>query len=62
MKNNSFLLTFIKNGRATIIMQSEYIAQVQAKRLELQNDEMYRGGKFEVRTALSFKKNELSKC
>ena len=58
---NSFILSFVKNGRATIIMQSQYIAQIQSKRTEILNDAIYRGGRFEVRTVNGFKAKEVLK-
>jgi hypothetical protein len=51
----SFVLTFVKNGRAVVVFEHQMVQQVQIKKKELSTNPLYFGGKLQVRTHSGFK-------
>lgn len=51
----SFVLAFVKNGKAISVFEHQTVQQVQIKRKELSKDPLYFGGKLQVRTYAGFK-------
>lgn len=51
----SFVLTFVKNGRALVVFEHQMVQQVQIKKKELSKNPMYFGGILQVRTHAGFK-------
>ena len=51
----SFVLTFVKNGKAVSVFEHQMVQQVQIKKKELLKDPFYFGGILQVRTYAGFK-------
>jgi len=51
---NAYLLTFVKDGKATAIIQRDLVQDLQREKSKLKTDPKYRGGKFEIRTVKGF--------
>jgi hypothetical protein len=54
-----FILTFEKGGKATAIIQREFVQDIQRERTKLKTDPKYRGGKLQIRTIEGFKAKKL---
>jgi hypothetical protein len=54
-----FILTFVKDGIVTPIIQREFVQDIQREKMKLKKDIKYRGGVFQVRTIEGFKSKKV---
>lgn len=55
----TFVLTWVKDGRAVPIIQRQLVQDLQREKKKLMTDPKYRGGKFKIRTLDGLKAKEI---
>jgi hypothetical protein len=55
----TFVLTWVKDGRAVPLVQRQLVQDLQREKKKLAADPRYRGGKFQIRTLEGYKAKEI---
>lgn len=59
MTQKTFLLVFVKDGKASVVLQRDSAVAIQRERTKLKSDPKYRGGELQLRTKKGFENKKV---